>query len=233
MDNALSNQYTIDFIYQLPDGERAELIDGQIYYMSPPSTRHQEISFSLSRKIADYIDQKGVACKVFPAPFAVFLSTDEQNYVEPDISVICDKNKLTEAGCQGAPDGIIEVVSPGSRKMDYMIKLFKYKNAGVKEYWIVDPIKKRIIVYQFELDDMCEYTFSESVKAGIYLDLEIDFSKISIILVALNNCRRQLFSATAYTAAQFFGRQLISPASIKATFTLQKLYNKMEIDGYE
>ena len=71
----------------------------------------------------------------------MFLNEDDKNYVEPDISVICDKRKLTDAGCNGAPDWIVEIVSPGSRQMDYMRKLFKYRSAGVKEYWIVDPEK--------------------------------------------------------------------------------------------
>ena len=111
-------------------------------------------------------------------PFAVFLNADDKNYVEPDISVICDRNKLNDRGCNGAPDWMIEIVSPGSQQMDYMIKLFKYRTAGVREYWIVDKAKNRITVYNFEKDDMKEYTFTDSVKAGIYADLEIDFSKI-------------------------------------------------------
>ena len=92
--------YTVEDIYALPNGQRAELIDGQMYMMAPPSTEHQRIVFSLSRKIADYIDSKGGSCEVFPAPFAVFLNRDEQNYVEPDISIICNKDKLSERGCE-------------------------------------------------------------------------------------------------------------------------------------
>lgn len=98
---------------------------------------------------------------------------DEKNYVEPDISVICDADKIDDDGCHGAPDWIIEIVSPGSRRMDYMIKLFKYRSAGVKEYWIVDPEKNRVIVYNFINDTMMEYSFDEPVKAGIYDELEI------------------------------------------------------------
>ena len=100
--------------------------------------------------------------------------------MEPDISVICDKNKLTDKGCNGAPDWIIEIVSPGSEKMDYGTKLFMYRTAGVREYWIVDHRKNRIIVYKFHNDDVNEYTFSDSVKVGIYEDLEIDFSSLDI-----------------------------------------------------
>ena len=160
--------YTIDDIYALPEGERAELIDGKIYYMAPPNRRHQDIIFSLSRKIADYIESKNGDCKVYLAPFAVFLNEDDGNYVEPDISIICDSNKLNDKGCNGAPDWIIEIVSPSSRKMDYYNKLFKYRTAGVREYWVVDPDRKIVTVYEFEHDNMEEYSFDEDVPVGIY-----------------------------------------------------------------
>ena len=163
---------------QSPEGERAELIDGQIYMMAPPSRRHQEIIGSLYRKIADYIDMKRGACKVYLAPFAVFLNNNNVNYVEPDISIICDKNKLDDKGCNGAPDWIIEIVSPSSKRMDYYIKLFKYRTAGVREYWIVDPIREMILVYDFENDDYEQYSFSEIVKVRIYDDFEINFTTI-------------------------------------------------------
>ena len=172
--------HTTDDIYALPEGTRAELIDGQIYYMAPPTRRHQEIAGALYRKIADYIDSRKGACKTYIAPFAVFLNEDDKNYVEPDISVICNLNKLTDKGCVGAPDWIIEIVSPGSRRMDYFTKLFKYRTACVREYWLVDPDKNRITVYNFEIEDTSEYSFSDSVTSGIYPDLFIDFSKLNL-----------------------------------------------------
>lgn len=175
-----NKEYTIEDIYALPDGQRAELIDGQMYMMAPPTRKHQQILLSLSRKIADYIDKEGGSCEVDIAPFAVFLSEDDKSYVEPDISVICSSDKLTDRGCVGAPDWIIEIVSPGSRRMDYFTKLFKYRTAGVREYWIVDPEKNRILVYNFESEDTGDYSFSDTVKAGIYDDLTIDFSSIDI-----------------------------------------------------
>ena len=171
--------YTIDDIYALPEGERAELIDGQMYMMAPPSRKHQEIASELFTDISSYIKSKGGSCKPYFAPFAVFLNEDDKNYVEPDISVVCDKSKLTDKGCSGAPDWIIEIVSPGSRRMDYFIKLFKYRTAGVREYWIVDPEKNRITVYNFESEDTGDYTFADSVKVGIFDDLSIDFGKIT------------------------------------------------------
>ena len=105
-----------------------------------------------------------------------------KNYVEPDISIICDPGKLHDKGCIGAPDWIIEIISLGSRQMDYYTKLFKYRASGVKEYWIVDPERDRILVYNFETEKTGDYTFSDSVKADIYDDLYIDFSGISELL---------------------------------------------------
>jgi Uma2 family endonuclease len=151
-----------------------------MYMMAPPNRRHQDIAGTLYRKIADYIDSKGGSCKSYIAPFAVFLNEDDKNYVEPDISVICDRNKLTDKGCTGAPDWIIEIVSPSSRHMDYGIKLFKYRSAGVREYWIVDSDKNRITVWNFANDNTEEYSFSDSIKVGIYEDLSIDFSLFDI-----------------------------------------------------
>ncbi len=174
--------YTVDDIYALPDGERAELIDGQIYYMAPPIRKHQRIAGELFATIREYINQNNGSCEVDIAPFAVFLNEDDINYVEPDISVICDPNKLTDKGCFGAPDWIIEIVSPGSRRMDYFTKLFKYRTAGVREYWIVDPEKNRILVYDFESENTGDYTFSDTVKAGIYEDFYINFATITKLL---------------------------------------------------
>ena len=174
--------YTIDDIYSLPEGSRAELVDGQIYYMAPPNRRHQAIARELFSSINSYIKSKNSSCEPFFAPFAVFLNKDDTNYVEPDISVICDPDKLNDKGCTGAPDWIIEIVSPGSRRMDYFTKLFKYRTAGVREYWIVDPEKNRILVYNFESEDTGDYTFADSVKACIYDDLIINFSNMADLL---------------------------------------------------
>ena len=173
--------YTIEDIYALPDGERAELIDGHIYYMAPPSRKHQRISTRLVSAIDRYIGDHHGKCEVYAAPFAVYLDETTNTYVEPDISVICDPDKLDDRGCKGAPDWIIEIVSPGSRRMDYYTKVFKYRTAGVREYWIVDPvIKNQILVYDFENGDMTQYTLQDSVKVGIYDGLIIDFGSIDI-----------------------------------------------------
>lgn len=174
--------YTIDDIEALPDGQRAELIDGVIYDMATPSTWHQRIVHHLDRMIGNYIaDDKG-ECEVFPAPFAVYLNQDDHNYFEPDITVVCDPSKLDDKGCQGAPDWVIEIVSPSSKYMDYVRKMFKYQEAGVREYWIVDYERNYVATYNFELKTMENYTLSDRVPAGIYDgDLQIDFSALKIM----------------------------------------------------
>lgn len=177
--------YTTEDIYNLPEGTRAELIDGQIYYMAPPSRKHQRVAGKLFAAISQYIESNGGTCEPYIAPFAVFLDENNKNYVEPDISVICDKNKLNDKGCTGAPDWIIEIVSPSSRRMDYYIKLFKYRAAGVREYWIVDPDKNRITVYNFDNEDTADYAFSDIVKVGIYEDFSIDFSQFVFWILVL------------------------------------------------
>lgn len=174
MDALKIEQYTVKDIEALPEGRRAELIDGQIYFMSSSGRRHQQISGKLYQKIANYIDLNNGDCEVYAAPFAVYLNEDDRNYVEPDISVICDPNKLNDKGCNGAPDWIIEIVSPSSRHMDYYIKLFKYRSSGVKEYWIIDIEKERITVYDFANETGEEYTFNDEIPVGIYnKDLKI------------------------------------------------------------
>ena len=166
--------YTVEDIYKLPDGQRAELIDGVIYDMAPPSRIHQKLVSELTQTIGAHIKAQGGSCEVYPAPFAVFLNKDDKTYVEPDISVICDKNKLTDRGCEGTPDWIIEIVSPSSQRMDYLTKLFKYRITGVREYWIVNPLIETIQTYSFEGDEnSAQYSFSDTVKASIYDDLEI------------------------------------------------------------
>ena len=166
--------YTIEDIYALPEGERAELIDGQMYMMAPPIRIHQKLVSQFTQIIGSYIKNKHGDCEVYPAPFAVFLNKDNRNYVEPDISVICDKNKLNEKGCNGAPDWIIEITSPSNPEHDYGIKLFKYRTAGVREYWIVNPQKQTVIVFDFETDEKSnQYSFDDTVPVCIYDDLNI------------------------------------------------------------
>lgn len=174
-----SDNNTIDYIYSLPEGQRAELIDGVIYDMAPPNRIHQEIVMNLSAEIRDYIKKNNGSCKVYPTPFAVFLNADDKNYVEPDISVICDKDKLNDKGCNGAPDWIIEIVSPSTKRTDYSIKLFKYRTAGVREYWIVNPLTNTVNVYDLEKEEQSDqYSFDDDIKVCIYDDLTINISEL-------------------------------------------------------
>ncbi|MCI8854437.1 MAG: Uma2 family endonuclease [Lachnospiraceae bacterium] len=173
--------YTIEDIYALPEGQRAELIDGQMYQMAPPNRMHQKLINRLSQKITNYIDSKRGECEVYPAPFAVFLNEDDRNYIEPDISVICDKTKLDEYGCNGAPDWVIEITSPSNPQNDYGIKLFKYRTAGVREYWIVNPQKKTVTVFDFEFEKKSnQYSFDDDIPVCIYDDLIINIENMLV-----------------------------------------------------
>lgn len=140
------------------DGEsRIEVMDGQLIMMAPPSRIHQKISGEIFRQIANYLD--GKKCDVNSAPFAVRLfegnkdAPDEvQTVFEPDIAVICDKNKLDENGCKGAPDMIVEILSPSTVRHDLFYKMRRYEQAGVREYWIVSPKEQAVQVFCLDKD---------------------------------------------------------------------------------
>lgn len=168
MSMPLNKTYTSKDYWALPEGERAELIDGQFYNMAPPSFIHQKLVSQLSYQLNDYVKHHNGDCEVIPAPFAVNLDANDRNWVEPDVSVICDKGKLTDQGCVGAPDFIIEVVSPSSQWHDCMRKLLLYQKHGVREYWIVNPITNITIVYSFEKDNFSAYSFDNTIPVGIY-----------------------------------------------------------------
>lgn len=171
--------YTIKDIYALPDGERAELIDGELYMMSPPGRIHQKLVSELHAQIHAYIKSLHGDCEVYPAPFAVFLNADSHTYVEPDLSVICDKSKLDDRGCNGAPDWVIEIVSPSSQRMDYMTKLFKYRDAGVQEYWVVNPEKETVLTYFFEGENgSIQFDFTDDVPVRIYEGWSISIAEL-------------------------------------------------------
>lgn len=179
MDFSQERTYAIEDIYNLPGGQRAELIDGRMYMMAPPNTIHQRISHLLEWEIENYIRANQGNCEVFAAPFAVFLNQDEHNYLEPDISVICDKDKLNEKGCSGAPDWVIEITSPSDPQRDYGIKLFKYRTAGVREYWIVNPLTRTVNVYDFVAETGTnQYTFSDDIPVCIYDNFKINITAL-------------------------------------------------------
>jgi Uma2 family endonuclease len=148
--------------------------------MASPSEEHQTILLELSTLLNLYVKGKNGTCRVFPAPFDVKLSDNPLTIVQPDLMIICDKNKLDGKRCNGAPDFIIEIVSPGNPADDYIRKLYYYKNAGVREYWIVDPRRKTVTVNYFEKNILdIHYPFDAVIKVNIYEDLYIDFSEIT------------------------------------------------------
>lgn len=171
-------QYTIKDLEKLPEGVYAELIDGEIFVMmTTPATIHQDILMGLSFQVELYIQKKKGRCRVFPAPFGVEIKNDIYNFVVPDITLICDDEKVDKGGCYGAPDLVIEIVSPSNRKMDYVRKLALYHEAGVREYWIVDPKHEQVTVYDWEKSDSPTlYPFSERIKVGVYDDLYLDLA---------------------------------------------------------
>lgn len=175
--------YTEADYYSLPEDIRAELIDGKIYYQAAPNRIHQTILSELHAVIHSYLKSKGGACRIYPAPFAVKLfKENDRTIIEPDISVICDLSKLTDRGCTGAPDWIIEIISPGNPGHDMIYKLNLYANAGVREYWIVDPRSETVFVYYLEQQDFGAkaYSFQDKIKVNIYDDLWIDFQELDL-----------------------------------------------------
>ena len=173
---------TLEQYENLPENIRAEVFEGQIYYMASPSQIHQTILTELLVSIRNYLRKKGGDCQVFPAPFDVKLSDRPLNIVQPDLMVVCDKDKLDGKRCNGAPDFIIEIVSPGNPSDDYIRKLYHYQNAGVREYWIVDPRTEKVIVYHLEQPDfqMASYTFQDKIQANIWEDFWIDFQELGL-----------------------------------------------------
>lgn len=144
--------YTLDDYYALPDERRAELIDGRFYDMAAPGIVHQMLIMELSFLISDYIRRNDGDCSPFAAPTDVQLDSDEYTMVQPDIFVLCDRKKLTKRCVVGAPDWVVEILSDSTRHKDAFLKLHKYQNAGVREYWMVDPQRERIVVYCFDED---------------------------------------------------------------------------------
>ncbi len=176
---------TLATYYALPHDARVELIDGKIYYMSSPSANHQIVLGELAALFRDYLRKSGSKCRGFMAPYDVQLDMDDYTMVQPDYVVICDEKKYQNGSrCHGAPDFVLEIVSPSNPGHDYFLKLQKYQKAGVREYWIIDPGKMRVTVYVFELDSIpTVYSFNDSVKAAIYPGLEIDFREIRPLLL--------------------------------------------------
>lgn len=173
--------YTVEDYRALPEDQRVELIDGYFYDMAAPTFLHQTIGGEIHRQIANYIRERGGSCWPLIAPVDIQLDCDERTMVQPDVAILCQNDKIEEWGVYGAPDFVLEVISPSTRRKDYTKKLSKYMAAGVREYWILDPYQQKLIVYFFE-SEVCPviYGLNEPVAVGIYDgDLEIDFSDIA------------------------------------------------------
>lgn len=180
-------QYTFADILAWDEGERVEIINGKAFMMAPPSRIHQKISMELSRQFANYLE--GKKCEVYPAPFGVRLFEqtgdsleDIDTVVEPDISVVCDKSKLDKLGCRGAPDLIIEILSPSSLRHDRLVKLNLYQRAGVREYWIADPENRSVMVFLPDSSGslrLCEdYSQEDVAKVNVLDGCFIELSKV-------------------------------------------------------
>ena len=168
------NVFTTADIEALPEGVRAELINGEMFMMASPTRTHQKLLGDMYVKVYNHIASRKGMCEVYAAPFAVYLHNDDKTYVEPDVLVVCDTEKLDEKGCHGAPDFVVEIVSPSSHKMDEVLKLEEYRKAGVQEYWIVDAEKQLVRVYRFENgESMQEYSFEEEIPVGIFEDMKV------------------------------------------------------------
>ena len=183
---APKDHYTFADCLTWGENERIEIINGEAVMMSPPTRIHQEISGELFRQLANFLE--GKKCKVYPAPFAVRLfekdgdtPEDVDTMVEPDISVVCDHDKLDKHGCKGAPDLVVEVLSPSTQRHDRLVKLDLYQRAGVREYWIVDPDSSTVQVFMLKdgyLHPHEVYSEKDIAKVNVLDGCFIELSKV-------------------------------------------------------
>lgn len=161
--------YTIEDYRALPDEQRVELIDGYFYDMAAPTTFHQLMAGEVYRQIANYIMDEGGACTPFISPIDVQLDNDEKTMIQPDVIIVCKPEQIVRRNIMGAPDFVLEVISLGTKRRDYVMKLSKYEKAGVREYWIVDPYKKRVMVYAFQSEvSPSIYPIDAQIPVNIY-----------------------------------------------------------------
>ncbi len=174
-------QYTLADYYALPDEQRVELIDGIIYDMTAPNYRHQILLSELFLEIKNYIRMHNGSCITTTSPTDVQLDCDDKTMVQPDLVVLCDHSKRRRFGIFGAPDLVMEILSPSTRKKDTGIKVTKYGNAGVREYWIIDPEQEKVLVYDFTREIYpVIYGFTDKIPVGIFDGkCVIDFNEIA------------------------------------------------------
>ena len=163
--------------WELAEGERYELIYGEAYAMAAPNAYHQSMLVELIKQLAVYLT--GKPCKVYPAPYDVrlFYEADESDdtVVQPDISVVCDERKRGKEGCRGAPDFVAEILSPSNTAIEMTRKLELYRQAGVREYWVLDGEHKTLYVYRFGDGNIFPRTYrsGDAAPVGIFPDLSI------------------------------------------------------------
>lgn len=177
-------EYTVEDYYALPDERRVELIDGYFYDMAAPTTYHQLIGAEVYRQIANYIMDQGGGCTPFISPVDVQLDNDDRTMVQPDVAVICDPQQITRRNILGVPDFVLEVISPSTKRKDCTLKLRKYENAGVREYWLADPYQKMVLAYFFEDAAACPaiYPIDADIPVRIYEGkLVLKFGRIAEI----------------------------------------------------
>lgn len=175
----LNQTFTYDDYLTWDDGERWELIHGVPYNMTPaPSRGHQEISGNIFNAFFNFL--KGKSCKVYHAAFDVILS--KKNVVQPDIVVVCDPSKLTDRGCEGTPDLVVEILSPSTTKKDLNEKFQLYQEFGVKEYWVVFPLDKQVHIYRLnehnEYADAIMYKENATITTEVLPELVLEMSDI-------------------------------------------------------
>lgn len=170
---------TIEDYLALPEGTRVELIDGVFYDMAAPTTVHGVIAGAIFHKLMNFVDQNHGSCMPFAAPTDVQLDMDDKTIVQPDIFVVCHEERVQLARIYGAPDFVIEIVSPSNWYVDVLKKKMKYERAGVKEYWMVFPKEEKITVCRFEENTQTDYSFHDKVPVGIWNGkCEIDFADV-------------------------------------------------------
>lgn len=175
-------EYILEDYYALPDERRVELIDGVIYDMSSPLFVHQIIAGEIYGQVREYIGKHKGKCVPAIAPVDVQLDCDNKTMVQPDVIIICDRGKIRGFGIYGAPDFVLEVLSPSTRKKDLTLKLSKYIEAGVREYWVIDPKKRLLITYDFSEEGLpCVYPLEGEVGLAIYE------GKLKINLTVIND----------------------------------------------
>ncbi len=173
-------EYTLEDYYALPEDKRYELIDGYLFELNAPATFHQVAAGEIYRQISNFIIDHDGSCMPFISPIDVQLDKDNRTMLQPDIIIMCDNDQILKNNIFGAPDFVLEVLSLGTKRRDCSLKLYKYQNAGVREYWIVDPYQKVVLVYFFESKEyMTIYPIDTEIPVNIYCgELKIDLKRI-------------------------------------------------------